>query len=207
MTTVILAEKPSQARAYAAAFIQSQKGEGQIKVADPILPADTVITYGFGHLVEMALPEAYDASYKRWSLKKLPIFPDQYKYLVPRDKKKQFNIVANLLKRADTIVIATDSDREGENIAWSIMRQAGIDLKQKHLFRLWINSLEKAAIREGFQNLRPGWDYYYRYKEAQTRQISDWLVGMNGSPLFTLLLRKQGIKGTYSIGRVQTPTL
>lgn len=75
MTTVILAEKPSQARAYAAAFTQSQKGEGQIKVADPILPADTVITYGFGHLVEMALPEAYDASYKRWSLKKLPIFP------------------------------------------------------------------------------------------------------------------------------------
>lgn len=207
MTTVILAEKPSQARAYAAAFAQSQKGEGQIKVADPILPADTVITYGFGHLVEMALPEAYDASYKHWSLKKLPIFPDQYKYLVPRDKKKQFNIVANLLKRADTIVIATDSDREGENIAWSIMRQAGIDLKQKRLFRLWINSLEKAAIREGFQNLRPGWDYYYRYKEAQTRQISDWLVGMNGSPLFTLLLRKQGIKGTYSIGRVQTPTL
>lgn len=207
MSTVILAEKPSQARSYAAAFAKSQKGEGFIAVSDPLLPADTVITYGFGHLVKMALPDQYDASLKRWSLKKLPIFPDQYIYVVPRDKKKQFGIVTRLLKQADTIVIATDSDREGENIAWSIMREGHIDLQHKRLYRLWINSLEKSAIREGFQNLRPGGDYYFRYKEAQTRQISDWLVGMNASPLFTLLLRGQGAKGVYSIGRVQTPTL
>lgn len=207
MTTVILAEKPSQARAYAEAFAQSKKGEGLIYVADPILPRDTVITYGFGHLVELAMPEAYDPKYKRWAMKYLPIFPDSYKYFVPRDKQKQFKIVSSLLKKADTIVVATDSDREGENIAWSIMRQSGIDPRKKRLYRLWINSLEKSAIREGFQNLRNGWDFFTRYKEAQTRQISDWLVGMNGSPLFTLQLRKQGIKGVYSIGRVQTPTL
>lgn len=112
-----------------------------------------------------------------------------------------------MLKRADTIVIATDSDREGENIAWSIMRQAGIDLKQKRLFRLWIIHWKKPRSGKASRTCGPGKDYYYRYKEAQTRQISDWLVGMNGSPLFTLLLRKQGVKGTYSIGRVQTPTL
>ena len=123
MSTVILAEKPSQARSYAAAFAKSQRGDGFIAVSDPLLPADTVITYGFGHLVKMALPDQYDASLKRWSLKKLPIFPDQYIYVVPRDKKKQFGIVTGLLKQADTIVIATDSDREGENIAWSIMRE------------------------------------------------------------------------------------
>lgn len=108
---------------------------------------------------------------------------------------------------ANTIIIATDSDREGENIAWSIMTKTGINLKNKILKRLWINSLEKEAILDGFKNLKDGWNYYPAYKEAQTRQISDWLVGMNGSPLYTLLLQQAGVKGVYSIGRVQTPTL
>lgn len=207
MTTVILAEKPSQARAYVDAFQSSTKKTGYYEVSDPVLPTQTKVTFGFGHLVEMATPDKYDAKYKRWSLKNLPIFPDKYKFIVPAKKRAQFNIVKDLLKQADTIIIATDSDREGENIAWSILEHARIGLKQKRIQRLWINSLETAAILAGFQNLRDGWDYYSAYKEAQTRQISDWLVGMNGSPLYTLLLRKAGVKGVYSIGRVQTPTL
>lgn len=87
------------------------------------------------------------------------------------------------------------------------MIKSGIDLKSKTLKRLLINSLEKEAILDGFKNLKDGWDYYPAYQEAQTRQISDWLVGMNGSPLYTLLLQKASVKGVYSIGRVQTPTL
>lgn len=207
MTTVILAEKPSQARAYVEAFHKSTKKPGYYEVSDPVLPANTLVTFGFGHLVELATPDKYDSKHKRWSLKNLPIFPEKYKFIVPADKRAQFKIVKDLLKQAETIIIATDSDREGENIAWSIMEKAKINLQQKNIQRLWINSLETAAILTGFQNLKNGWDYYPAYKEAQTRQISDWLVGMNGSPLYSLLLRKAGAKGVFSIGRVQTPTL
>ncbi|KGO32396.1 hypothetical protein Q757_01235 [Oenococcus alcoholitolerans] len=183
------------------------KKQGHYIVNDPVLPKDTIVTYAFGHLVELAPPEKYDSKYKKWSLSNLPIFPEKYKFIVPAGKKEQFKIIKELLTQAETIVIATDSDREGENIAWSIIRQAKIDLKQKKLKRLWINSLEKDAIINGFKNLQDGWNYYPVYQEAQTRQISDWLVGMNGSPLYTLELRKKGIRGVYSVGRVQTPTL
>lgn len=207
MTTVILAEKPSQARSYVEAFQTSTKKQGYYEVSDPVLPDNTKITFGFGHLVELATPDQYDSKYKKWALSNLPIFPDKYKFIVGSDKKKQFNIVKELLTEADTIIVATDSDREGENIAWSIMTKAGVNLKSKQIKRLWINSLEKEAILDGFKNLKDGWSYYPAYKEAQTRQISDWLVGMNGSPLYTLLLQQAGVKGVYSIGRVQTPTL
>ncbi|KAF0392732.1 DNA topoisomerase III [Pediococcus pentosaceus] len=207
MTTVILAEKPSQARSYVEAFQTSTKKQGYYEVSDPVLPDNTKITFGFGHLVELAAPETYGSKYKKWALSNLPIFPDKYKFIVGSDKKKQFNIVKELLNEADTIIVATDSDREGENIAWSIMTKAGVNLKSKQIKRLWINSLEKEAILDGFKNLKDGWSYYPAYKEAQTRQISDWLVGMNGSPLYTLLLQQAGVKGVYSIGRVQTPTL
>ena len=207
MTTVILAEKPSQARSYVEAFQRSTKKQGYYIINDSLLPPDTVITFGFGHLVELAAPEVYDAKYKHWSLSNLPIFPAHYQFIVPTDKKAQFKIVKEWLSKADTIVVATDSDREGENIAWSIMNQAKINLKQKTIKRLWINSLEKDAIRSGFKALKDGWAFYPKYQEAQTRQISDWLIGMNGSPLYTLLLRQNGVRGVYSIGRVQTPTL
>ena len=207
MTTVILAEKPSQARSYVEAFQRSTKKQGYYIINDSLLPPDTVITFGFGHLVELAAPEAYDAKYKHWSLSNLPISPAHYQFIVPTDKKAQFKIVKEWLSKADTIVVATDSDREGENIAWSIMNQAKINLKQKTIKRLWINSLEKDAIRSGFKALKDGWAFYPKYQEAQTRQISDWLIGMNGSPLYTLLLRQNGVRGVYSIGRVQTPTL
>lgn len=207
MTTVILAEKPSQARSYIEAFKNSTKKQGYYAVSDLVLPNETFITYGFGHLVELATPEQYDTKYKQWALSNLPIFPEKYKFTVPTDKKAQFKIVKDLLSKADTIIVATDSDREGENIAWSIMTQAKINLKSKEIKRLWINSLEKEAILKGFKELKNGWDYYPAYQEAQTRQISDWLVGMNGSPLYTLLLKEAGLHGVYSIGRVQTPTL
>lgn len=207
MTTVILAEKPSQARSYIEAFQKSTKHDGYYTVSDPVLPDETIVTFGFGHLVTLATPDKYDAKYEHWSLSNLPIFPQQYKFVVGADKAKQFNVVKGLLVKADTIVVATDSDREGENIAWSIMNKANLDLKSKTIKRLWINSLEKDAVIDGFKNLRDGWQYYPKYQEAQTRQISDWLVGMNASPLYSLLLQNNGVNGVYSIGRVQTPTL
>ncbi|MFD2389088.1 DNA topoisomerase 3 [Enterococcus gallinarum] len=207
MITVILAEKPSQALAYARAFSSYTKEDGYFRVKDSIFHDETFITFGFGHLVELDSPDKYKEEWKKWALETLPIFPERYQFSVPEDKQKQFTIVAGLLQKASTIIIATDSDREGENIAWSIIHHAKAYTPDKVYKRLWINSLEKEAIRDGFTHLREGKDYLPYYEEAQTRQISDWLVGMNASPLYSLLLQEKGVSGTFSLGRVQTPTL
>ncbi|HAP3021341.1 TPA: DNA topoisomerase 3 [Enterococcus faecalis] len=207
MSTVILAEKPSQALAYASAFSSYTKEDGYFRVTDSIFQDKTFITFGFGHLVELDSPDKYKEEWKKWSLETLPIFPGHYQFSVPADKQKQFEIVSNLLQKATTIIVATDSDREGENIAWSIIHHAKAYTPDKVYKRLWINSLEKEAIRDGFMHLKEGKDYLPYYEEAQTRQISDWLVGMNASPLYSLLLQEKGVNGTFSLGRVQTPTL
>lgn len=207
MTTVILAEKPSQALAYAQAFQSFNKENGFFKIKDPIFEEETFITFGFGHLVELAAPGDYKEDWEKWSLNNLPVFPENFKFVVAEDKKKQFRIVSELLQSASTIIIATDSDREGENIAWAIIHKAKAYSSSKRYKRLWINSLEKESIREGFKNLKPAEDYYPFYVEAQTRQISDWLIGMNGSPLYSLYLQNKGVNENFSLGRVQTPTL
>lgn len=207
MSIVILAEKPSQALAYANAFQNSTKKDGYFIIKDELFPEETFITFGFGHLVELATPGHYQEKWGKWKLENLPIFPANYEFVVPKDKQKQFKIVGDLLKKAQTIIVATDSDREGENIAWSIIVKAGAYNEKKNYKRLWINSLEKEAIREGFANLKEGLDYLPYYQEAKARQISDWLIGMNGSPLYSLALQKKGLQGVFSLGRVQTPTL
>ncbi|MDQ8484128.1 DNA topoisomerase [Enterococcus faecium] len=207
MKTVILAEKPSQAKAYAETFQQLKRHEGYYEISDPLFAGEVTITYGFGHLVDMVAPGAYEERWAKWSLENLPIFPETFRYEVPRDKRAQFSIVKRELQSANTIIIATDGDREGEAIAWSIIRQANAFSKEKNYLRLWINSLEKEAIYEGFKNLQPGKNYFPKYKEAQARQNADWLIGMNGSPLYSLLLQRKGIDGSFSLGRVQTPTL
>ncbi|NRO85602.1 DNA topoisomerase 3 [Lactobacillus helveticus] len=97
-----------------------------------------------------------------------------------------------------SLLIDTDSDREGENIAWSIMNQAKINLKQKTIKRLWINSLEKDAIRSGFKALKDGWAFYPKYQEAQTRQISDWLIGMI---IYFVIKTKWGTRGILNWSR------
>ncbi|WP_165038288.1 type IA DNA topoisomerase [Enterococcus sp. ZJ1622] len=206
MKTVILAEKPSQAKAYADSFSKATRKDGYFEIQDRLFPGETVITYGFGHLVELDSPDMYDENWKQWSLEHLPIFPTHYHYHVPKDKKKQFKVVKQQLQSADTIIIATDSDREGELIAWTIIQQAGAD-HGKTFKRLWINSLEKEAIYQGFQQLRDAEETYPKFEEAQARQIADWLIGMNGSPLYSLLLQQKGIPGSFSLSRVQTPTL
>lgn len=204
MKTVVLAEKPSQAQSYAEAFKQSKKKNGYFEVSDDELPS-VIITYGYGHLVSLAEPEKYNKDWKKWSLGQLPMFPNQYKFEVSKGAEKQFNIVKKHLNNADTIIIGTDSDREGENIARSIINLSGNG--KKDIKRLWLNSLETDEIRKGLKNLKDGKQFYSTYKEAQTRQIADWLVGMNLSRLYTLYMQNNGLNGVFSIGRVQTPTL
>lgn len=204
--SLILAEKPDQAKHYSEAFKTVIKKDGYFEIIDnEYFKGKVYLTWGFGHLVKLIEPEGYKAEWKKWDLKDLPIFPEKFKFEVDSSKRKQFNIVKKLLNEADEIIIGTDSDREGENIAYSIIRVAGAIRKPTK--RLWVNSMEVKEIQRGFKNLRPGQETYKFYTEASTRQCSDWLIGMNISRLYSLLLQQKGLKGGYSLGRVQTPTL
>ncbi|MEK4523811.1 DNA topoisomerase 3 [Psychrobacillus sp. FSL W7-1457] len=205
MKPVILAEKPSQAKAYADAF-SVKRHEGYIEILpSPIFPEGAFITWGIGHLVELKEPKAYDPKWNRWSLASLPILPDRYEFQVAKGKAKQFTIVKKLIKSTDTVINACDVDREGSNIFYSIYNQTGA--KGKTIKRLWINSLEVDEVRKGFTNLQNNQKDLLMYEEAKARQISDWLVGMNASRLYSLLLKEQGIQDVFPIGRVQSPTL
>jgi len=206
MKTVILAEKSSQAAAYASSFQKKSKVAGNYVIQDTLFDGETVIVHASGHLLGLLQPDEYDPKWKKWNLDNLPIFPEQYKYKIQYGKGKQMSNIKQQLKEADRIIIATDSDREGENIARSIIRHAGAE--KKEMKRLWINSLESNEIRRGFSELLEGEDTYPSYIEAQSREIADWLVGMNLSRLYTVALQKAGIsEGAFSVGRVQTPTL
>lgn len=203
--TVILAEKPSQAKAYAEAFQSYEKHDGFYRVKGLLNTSETVITFGYGHLVELYDAHDYNDNWKKWQINNLPIFPEQYKFKISKDKKKQYNIVKGHLDSANEIIVATDSDREGEAIARLIIRLSSNH--HKPIKRLWINSLETNEIKKGFKELRNGEDYYSTFKSAETRQIADWLVGINLTRLYTLYMQENGLKGTFTIGRVQTPTL
>lgn len=203
---VILAEKPSQAKAYADAFKVAKKTKNYIELQpSATFPQGATITWGIGHLVELKQPADYKAEWKRWSLAQLPMIPEKYEFRVAKGKWDQFQEVKRLFKEADLLINACDVDREGSNIFYSILRQTGV--RNKPIQRLWINSLEIEEIRKGFANLRDNQKDLLLYREAQTRQISDWLVGMNASRLYTMLLKAKGLNETMSIGRVQSPTV
>lgn len=202
----ILAEKPSQAKAYADAFKVAKKTKNYIELQpSAIFPQGATITWGIGHLVELKQPADYKPEWKRWSLNQLPMIPEKYEFRVAKGKWDQFQEVKRLFKEADLLINACDVDREGSNIFYSILRQTGV--RNKPIQRLWINSLEVEEIRKGFTNLRDNQKDLLLYREAQTRQISDWLVGMNASRLYTMLLKAKGLNETMSIGRVQSPTV
>ncbi|MBU4643031.1 type IA DNA topoisomerase [Bacillus toyonensis] len=206
MSVLILAEKPNQAKAYAEAFPKVEKKDGHFYVPPcSLLPSGGNITWAYGHLVELKSPQDYKKEWEKWDLSQLPILPSRYEYKVSADKKKQFNIVKKLMKEAETICNSCDIDREGEAIARLIIQEAGCT--HKKIKRLWINSLEVDEIKKGFQNLKPGEDFESMFEEAQARQLSDWIVGMNASRLYSLLLRQKGVQGVYSVGRCQTPAL
>lgn len=208
MKTVILAEKPPQAKAYAEAFEIAKREKTHIELKPcSIFPHGAVITWGIGHLVEIALPGEHDEKWANWNLEHLPVIPKQFNLKVADSKKVQFNAVSKLLKEADLIINGCDIDREGSNIFYLILKVAGV--VNKPIKRLFINSLEIDAIRKGFQNLQSNEKDIEKdrlmHQEAHARQIADWLVGMNGSPLYSLLLQKQGLREKLSVGRCQSP--
>lgn len=206
---LILAEKPAQAMKYAEAIGSSQKKNGYIEIGkNALFPDGAILTWGVGHLVTLAEPSHYKKEWGYWNkeaLASFPIKPEKYEFMVAKGKEQQFGIVEELLKGVQEVIIATDCDREGENIAWTILEKA--NATDKRMKRLWINSLEEDVVVAGFKNLKDASDYYPKYIEAQTRQISDWLIGMNLSKIYTINMKEKGLSGNFSIGRVQTPTL
>ncbi len=205
---LIIAEKPTQANSYVAVFKNSKKHEGYYEIPPcSIFPEGALLTWGYGHLVGLKEPHEYTGQdhLQKWNVNHLPIIPSAFEYKVTETSKKQFAIVKKLIQESKTIVIGTDCDREGENIAYSIIKLAGGMQKPKK--RLWINSMEEEEVLKGFQNLKDASIYYPYYEEAQARQISDWLVGLNASRLYTLLLQNKGVNEIFSVGRVQTPSL
>ncbi|WP_260150948.1 toprim domain-containing protein [Lentilactobacillus hilgardii] len=147
MGTVILAEKPSQALAYASALKQSTKKDGYFEIKDPLFTDETFITFGFGHLVELAEPGHYDEKWQNWKLESLPIFPDRYDFEVAKDKGKQFKIVAELLKKANTIIVATDSDRVGREFIVHWATRPPYKLKSQHLRAKWPPDLMLSMVQ------------------------------------------------------------
>jgi DNA topoisomerase-3 len=199
--TLIIAEKPSVARDLADAL------PGTFENHDSYLESDdTVITFAVGHLVELIDPEDYDERFKKWRMADLPIVPEEFK-LRARDKKaeKQLKVIHKLLRRDDVerVVNACDAGREGELIFAYIYETSGVD---KPVERLWISSMTKSAIKEGFEKLRPGEQLRQLEAAARSRSEADWLVGMNATRAATIRGRAW-VGGVVSLGRVQTPTL
>lgn len=203
---VIIAEKPDQGAKLAAPFSGTKKGN-YIEVApNDIFPKGAYVTWAVGHLCELVSPETYDPKWKKWSLDTLPIIPTKFQHQVMKSRWKQFQTIKDLVHRANVteIIMAGDAGREGEAITRIILTQCRVN---KPLKRLWISSLTKRAVENGFRNLLDEQETRNVYYEALSRACADWLVGINSSRAYTLLLQRQGIQDVFSMGRVQTPTL
>lgn len=195
MKHLVIAEKPSVGRDIARVLHCNKKTNTHIE------GNDYIVTWALGHLVTLADPEQYGEQYKTWNMDTLPMLPKHWKLVVIKQTGRQFHAVKELIFRKDVsdIIIATDAGREGELVARWILDKAG---NQKPLKRLWISSVTDKAIREGFQNLRPGKSYEPLYRAAVARAQSDWVVGINATRALTCKYNAQ-----LSCGRVQTPTL
>lgn len=195
MKYLVIAEKPSVSKAIAKVIGAYRQEDGYLE------GGDCVVSWCLGHLAEYAAPEHYDERYENWRFEDLPILPAEWKLLVHNTKKPQFNVLRKLLrsKKFDYVVNACDAGREGESIFRRVYALAGSKLPIK---RLWISSMEDAAIQQGFENLKDGAAYDNLFAASECRAKADWLIGMNGTRAFT---KKYGRKQT--IGRVQTPTL
>ena len=207
MVIVILAEKEKQAEAYATALGQFSKKKGVYVIRQPLyFPAEVHVVAAEGHLFEYSEPD-------NWSLDKLPLTNVSFKQHLKEDKnsREKFKRIYDEVVAADQVIIGTDADREGERIAYSILSHIP-EGKEKIWKRLWASSMTKKTLQKAFQELKEPSETYNYYLEAEARAQSDWLVGMNLSPLATIDLQARGqlprTKGSHlSVGRVQTPAV
>ena len=192
---LVICEKPSVAKSIASALGVTSRVDGCFE------GNGLIVSWCVGHLVSPMDAAGYNPGYKKWKYDDLPILPEPFRYVLVKDKEDAFQNLKRLMDREDVteLVNACDAGREGELIFRLVYEMAGCT---KPFSRLWISSMEDAAIREGFNNLRPGAEYDPLYQSALCRQKADWLIGINATRLFSILYHK-----TLTVGRVQTPTL
>ena len=192
---LVVAEKPSVAQTIGKVLGATSRKDGYLE------GEAYLVSWCVGHLVGLADASVYDQRYAKWRYEDLPIIPEEWLYEVPKDKMQQFKVLSALMKdkRVTELVCATDAGREGELIFRLVYQKAGC---RKPFKRLWISSLEDSAIRDGFQHLRDSSEFDRLYEAALSRSKADWIVGINGTRLFSTLYHKKLV-----VGRVQTPTL
>ena len=192
---LVIAEKPSVAQSYAKNLSAYKREDGYLE------GESCIVSWCLGHLAEYAQPEEYDPKYEKWQFDDLPILPETWKLKVSKDKKKQFDVLKGLMNRSDVeyLVNGCDAGREGELIFQRVYVLAGC---RKPVKRLWISSMEDAAIQKGFQTMKSEEEYKNLCMAAVCRAQADWLIGMNGTRAYTTRYFKRLV-----VGRVQTPTL
>lgn len=193
--TLIITEKPSVARAIAAALGANVRGDGCIH------GNGLIVSWCYGHLIELATPASYDEKLTKWRREDLPILPNPWQTVAMRDKRQQFDVLRGLMQRKDVgeVINACDAGREGELIFRLVYEKAGCT---KVVKRLWLSSMEPDEIRKAYANMRPGTEYDNLYAAALCRAKADWLVGMNATRLMSLVYHR-----TLNVGRVVSPTL
>lgn len=186
---LVIAEKPSVAQSLARVIGATKRQDGYLK------GSGYLVSWCVGHLVELSAPERYDERFAKWRLEDLPILPERFLYEVSAGTSKQYQILKGLMERPDveSLICATDAGREGELIFRLVYNQCRC---KKPFERLWISSMEDAAIREGFEKLKPGTAYDALYEAALCRERADWIVGMNATRLFSCLYGQ-----TLAVGR------
>ena len=192
---LVIAEKPSVAQSYAKNLSAYKREDGYLE------GESCIVSWCLGHLAEYAQPEEYEPKYEKWQFDDLPILPEAWKLKVSKDKKKQFDVLKGLMNRSDVeyLVNGCDAGREGELIFQRVYVLAGC---RKPVKRLWISSMEDAAIQKGFQTMKSEEEYKNLCMAAVCRAQADWLIGMNGTRAYTTRYFKRLV-----VGRVQTPTL
>ncbi|MBR0289835.1 MAG: DNA topoisomerase III [Selenomonadaceae bacterium] len=194
-----IAEKPSMARELAAFLKNPQRGKGFIKTAGGI------VTWLFGHVLQQVEPDAYDPKYKRWRAEDLPIVPKDWKLEINPSTVQQFQIVKDLISKADEIIHAGDPDREGQLLVDEVLDFLG---NKKPVKRILLNALDETSIRRANADLRDNAEFFNLKQSALARSRADWLIGMNLSRAYTLAARRLGHQDlVLPIGRVKTPTL
>lgn len=195
MKRLVIAEKPSVGMSIASVLGAKERKDGYVE------GREYIVSWGFGHLAELANADSYDEKYAKWRHEDLPIVPANWKYKIPKDKYSQFKTLKALMGRDDVegVINACDAGREGELIFRNIYNMAGC---KKPIYRLWISSMEDSAIRQGFMELKSGKEYDNLFAAARCREWADWLVGINATRLFSVLYHR-----TLNVGRVVSPTL
>ena len=195
MYRLVIAEKPSVAQSIAKVLGAMARKEGYME------GSGWLVSWCVGHLAGLAEPGVYNPAYDKWRKEDLPIVPENWHFTIGKDKRKQFDALRTLMRREDVceVVNACDAGREGELIFRTVYHLAGCD---KPVKRLWISSMEDSAVREGFENLRPGSEYDGLHQAALCRLKADWVVGINATRLFSVLYGR-----TLNVGRVMSPTL